>query len=303
VLVENLPDTAVDDHCPFCLKYPGLAAAREAGGRFCPECGADWDTLEGEFEAPEDSVVLSSDRLPLPPEVTPNGHLASAPLLDDQTPPPHTYTEPLPAEATELLPQVRPSKIGPITIGLVFALAATVAAGFVYQTFTEPEPVPRPPVAAVPPPPVAPKVAPPPKPPKPKLPSDPNAPARRIEAVEQAVQLATQHLPEAHTIEVTAQVRGSVAYLSGKVDSRRTLDLAQQAVAGVFGIDAVDTRGVKIVFRRHELTRGDTLSALAERYYGDPARWVDIWRANRNLAARPDALVAGTSLLIPTDQD
>jgi len=56
------------DVCPFCLRYEGLSAAREAGTRFCPQCGTDWQVLDGETSAEEkwreDSVVLP---VPAPP--------------------------------------------------------------------------------------------------------------------------------------------------------------------------------------------------------------------------------------------
>ncbi len=298
----------MDDHCPFCLKFSGLADAREAGGRFCPECGADWDTLDSDFDAPEDSVVLTGDHpaVTFEGEASQAGRVPDAPALQDQTPPPHHLPVMLTPEATDILPPERPrSAFGPVTIGLVFALAATVAVGFVYQNLSQPEPAPRPsPVAAAPQPAKpTPKPKAKPEPPKPKLPSNPDLPTRRIEAVEQAIELATQHLPAAHTVKLKARVRGAVTYLGGEVDSRHTLDLAQQAAARVFGIEAVDTRDVRIAFRRHTLKRGDTLSEVARHYYGDPGRWVEIWKANQHLAARPDAIVAGASLLIPTPQD
>ena len=298
----------MDDYCPFCLKFAGLGQAREAGGRFCPECGADWDALDSDFSAPEDSVVLTGEHLALPPgEVPPRpGRVPDAPLLEERTPAAISLAGQLTPEATDLLTERPRSAFGPVTIGLVFALAATVAVGFVYQSFSEPPPAPRPrPVAAAAPapPPPPPKATPAPEPPKPGLPSMPDRPERKVEAVEQAIGLATQHLPAAHTVRIQARVRGAVAYLRGEVDSRHPLELAQRAAAGVFGIDAVDTRDVRIAFRRHQLKRGDTLSAVARHYYGDPGRWVEIWAANQHLAARPDAIVAGTELLIPTPQD
>lgn len=306
-LAENLPDVTLDDHCPFCLKFSGLKATREAGGQFCPECGADWRTLDDDFDAPFDSVVLSSDDLPpldLEPHHVSDGLVPSAPLLDDQTPAPLARTAELPPEATEMLAEPQRSSFGPVTVGLVFALAATVAAGVAFEALSEPEPAPRPLAARhqpAPPPPV--KKAKPNKPTGPALPSSPDAPDRKEEAVEQAIQLATQHLPAAHIVKLSARIKGTVAYLDGSVDSRKTLEIAQGAAARVFGVEAVDTRGVRVVYRRHQLERGDTLSALARRYYGDPGRWMVIWKANQHLAARPDSLVAGSELLIPTEPD
>jgi nucleoid-associated protein YgaU len=51
--------------------------------------------------------------------------------------------------------------------------------------------------------------------------------------------------------------------------------------------------------RRHTVIDGDTLYGLAERYYGDGERFVDLYQANREVLKRPDRLEAGTVLVIP----
>jgi nucleoid-associated protein YgaU len=51
--------------------------------------------------------------------------------------------------------------------------------------------------------------------------------------------------------------------------------------------------------RRHTVVEGETLAALAERYYGDKEKSGEIYRANREVLADPDALTPGTVLLIP----
>jgi len=51
--------------------------------------------------------------------------------------------------------------------------------------------------------------------------------------------------------------------------------------------------------RGHKVADGDTLASLAERYLGDAARSEEIYRANRDLLSRPDALPIGVTLKIP----
>jgi nucleoid-associated protein YgaU len=53
------------------------------------------------------------------------------------------------------------------------------------------------------------------------------------------------------------------------------------------------------VSRRHKVRDGDTLPALAEQYYGDAARYREIFAANRGLLANPDLLPIGITLEIP----
>lgn len=51
--------------------------------------------------------------------------------------------------------------------------------------------------------------------------------------------------------------------------------------------------------RTHQVTKGDTLYALARHYYDDQRRWKDIYEANRNQLPTPDALRIGQALRIP----
>ncbi len=49
----------------------------------------------------------------------------------------------------------------------------------------------------------------------------------------------------------------------------------------------------------YTVKKGDTLYALARRFYGDQSRWKDIWDANRAQIKNPDKLYVGTKLNIP----
>lgn len=49
----------------------------------------------------------------------------------------------------------------------------------------------------------------------------------------------------------------------------------------------------------HEVKKGETLSKIAERYYGDPMLYPKIFEANRDLLDDPDRIYPGQRLLIP----
>lgn len=51
--------------------------------------------------------------------------------------------------------------------------------------------------------------------------------------------------------------------------------------------------------REHVVAAGDSLPGLAARYYGDPARADEIYRANRDRIRDPDRLHPGQTLVIP----
>jgi nucleoid-associated protein YgaU len=47
------------------------------------------------------------------------------------------------------------------------------------------------------------------------------------------------------------------------------------------------------------VSKGDTLFSLAQKYYGDRARWRDIYAANRDVLTSENALRLGMELKIP----
>ena len=51
--------------------------------------------------------------------------------------------------------------------------------------------------------------------------------------------------------------------------------------------------------RYHMVAKRDTLYALARAYYGDQARWKDIYEANRSTIGDPNMIRVGQRLLIP----
>lgn len=63
-------------------------------------------------------------------------------------------------------------------------------------------------------------------------------------------------------------------------------------------VEAIDNRGTEGRYG-HYVTRGDTLSSIAQWYYGDRRRWRDIYRANRDQIPDPNHIVVGQTLVIP----
>ena len=49
----------------------------------------------------------------------------------------------------------------------------------------------------------------------------------------------------------------------------------------------------------HEVQKGDTLSKIAEKYYGDPSLYKDIFEANKNILKDPNKIFPGQKLRIP----
>jgi nucleoid-associated protein YgaU len=49
----------------------------------------------------------------------------------------------------------------------------------------------------------------------------------------------------------------------------------------------------------HEVKKGDTLSKIAEKYYGDPGLYTTIFEANRDRLKDPNLIKIGQKLRIP----
>lgn len=49
----------------------------------------------------------------------------------------------------------------------------------------------------------------------------------------------------------------------------------------------------------HLVVKGDSLSKIAKKFYGDPSLYTKIFEANRDQLADPDKIKPGQKLLIP----
>ncbi len=57
--------------------------------------------------------------------------------------------------------------------------------------------------------------------------------------------------------------------------------------------------GTAGTLQTYKVRTGDTLSGIAERFYGSPAAWERIYRANRQTLKSPHRLPVGTRLTLP----
>jgi len=73
----------------------------------------------------------------------------------------------------------------------------------------------------------------------------------------------------------------------------------QQPGTAGFGTGPIGTTSAS-ENRMHDVVAGDTLSAIAKRYYGDASKYHRIFEANRDQLSDPDKIQAGQRLKIPT---
>lgn len=53
------------------------------------------------------------------------------------------------------------------------------------------------------------------------------------------------------------------------------------------------------VYHRHTVKRGETLGKIAKHYYGDPMKYIAIFKANSHILADPDLIHPDQELVIP----
>jgi nucleoid-associated protein YgaU len=111
---------------------------------------------------------------------------------------------------------------------------------------------------------------------------------------------------------LSAEVRGKVVTLKGKAESREARDLVMkkidQAVKADNIVNAIEVSKPAAAApppapvaaeRLYEVVSGDTLSKIAQKYYGKASAYMKIFEANRDILSNPDLIKPGQKLRIP----
>jgi LysM repeat protein len=99
--------------------------------------------------------------------------------------------------------------------------------------------------------------------------------------------------PPAHAAKVPARATtiAEQLYTASKVPARAT------ATAGQLYTDALVIHHEPA--RRYTVKPGDTLSSIAQRFYGSPAHWQWLYQANRSVTKNPNVIYPGEVLNVP----
>lgn len=121
--------------------------------------------------------------------------------------------------------------------------------------------------------------------------------ARAIEAY-----IATQHLSaDALTVEFDG-ASGSVT-VSGAAADQATKEKILLCCGNVHGVDKVNDLMTVATpadeSQYHTVERGDTLSAIAKKFYGNANAYMKIFEANKPMLGHPDKIYPGQLLRIP----
>lgn len=103
---------------------------------------------------------------------------------------------------------------------------------------------------------------------------------------------------------ITATVEGDKIILKGEVASQEEKEKIILAAGNINGVASVDdqitvTGPVAQAAKFVTVEKGDTLSAISKREYGDPNKYQKIFEANKPLLSHPDKIYPGQVLRIP----
>ena len=110
--------------------------------------------------------------------------------------------------------------------------------------------------------------------------------------------------PGVDNLEVA--VNDGVVSLSGTASSAEALEKAVLMAGNVKGISEVKAEGVTappstVKAEYYEIVAGDTLSAIAQKYYGKASAYMKIFEANKEVIKDPDKIYVGQKIRIPLD--
>ena len=99
-----------------------------------------------------------------------------------------------------------------------------------------------------------------------------------------------------------------VVSITGAADSPEAMEKAVLMAGNVKGVKQVNAAGVvhptpatEIKVEMYQIKSGDTLSAIAKRYYGKASLYPRIFEANREVIKNPDLIFVGQIIRIPLD--
>jgi nucleoid-associated protein YgaU len=102
---------------------------------------------------------------------------------------------------------------------------------------------------------------------------------------------------------LTIKTSGDTVTLEGEVDKQEEAEKIALAVGNVEGVKVVNNLLVvaepEEEAQYHEVVKGDTLSKIAQKFYGDMMKYPVIFEANKPMLKSPDLIYPGQILRIP----
>lgn len=121
-------------------------------------------------------------------------------------------------------------------------------------------------------------------------------------------QSITENIKESDVVvqDLGVTVEGEMVTLSGKVNTQDCADKLVMIAGNQYGVGRVDCQ-LEVAKPEPESTfyvvqPGDTLSKIAQQFYGNASKYHVIFEANKPMLTDPDKIYVGQSLRIPPKQ-
>jgi len=125
---------------------------------------------------------------------------------------------------------------------------------------------------------------------------------------EEAPEKIKEHIeednPGVENLEVSVDENGTVA-LSGKASSKEAMEKAVLMAGNIEGVEKVDTSNlevpeeeVEVKVEYYVIQKGDTLWKIAEKFYGNGAKYTKIVEANKEVIKDADKIFPGQKIRI-----
>ena len=131
--------------------------------------------------------------------------------------------------------------------------------------------------------------------------------AKLFGSKEEAPQKIKEHIeadnPGVENLEVAMNEDGNVS-LSGVAKDSDALEKAALMAGNVEGVEKVDVSGVEVQEQKeqkveiYEIQKGDTLWAIAQKFYGDGNKYKKIFEDNKEVIKDPDKIYPGQKIRI-----
>ena len=108
--------------------------------------------------------------------------------------------------------------------------------------------------------------------------------------------------------DLSVKFANGIVTISGTAASSEAMEKAVLLAGNVQGVDEVKIEGLNIASGQVEglkveyyiIEKGDTLSKIAKRFYGDPNKYPLVFEANREVIRDPDLIFPGQKIRIPS---
>ena len=111
---------------------------------------------------------------------------------------------------------------------------------------------------------------------------------------------------EVSDLKVSFESATSTVRVSGTAKDQATKEKVILCCGNIAGVekvvDELDVKEAAPQAQFHTVVKGDTLSAIAKKYYGDASKYPEIFAANKPMLKHPDKIYPGQSLRIPAQK-